>query len=346
MAGRMKKIFAWLMKAAAAGIMALTLLCLFCALYYNVPVHYENATGATEYYWEPNRFYSKGTEGFALGRTNNEGFNNLLDYSEGERIDILLMGSSNMEGFNVAQEDNAAALLNALMDGEKYTYNIGTAGHTLPYCVKHLSAALARYAPEDYVVIEASSSVSYAPEELEAVLEDRLPDIPSHSGGAIELLQKLPYLRLFYTKYIKGMNDGDAVDAGARAAGEADAERYALLLEALMEKVARECEAAEVQPLLVYDPVIRVDTEGNAYAETDEEQFEAMRAACEKNGIVFIDLSEAFLAGYRENYRLPFGFTNTDPSGGHINKWGHRIFAQEVYRVIRETESETWYSAA
>jgi len=345
MAKRMKKIFAWLLKAAAAGIIALTVLCLLCALYYNVPVHYENETGATEYYWEPNRFYSKGTEGFALGRTNNEGFNNLLDYSEGERIDILLMGSSNMEGFNVAQEDNAAAQLNTFMGGEKYTYNIGTAGHTLLYSIKHLSAALARYAPEDYVVIEANS-VAFAPEEIEAVLEERLPDIPSHSGGAIELLQKLPYLRLFYTKYVKGMNDGDAVDAGARAAQEADAETYAGLLEALMEKVARECEAAQVQPLIVYDPVIRVDREGKAYAETDEEQLRAMRAACEKNGIVFVDLSGAFLAEYRETYRLPFGFTNTRPGSGHINKWGHRIFAQEVYRVIREMESETWYSAA
>lgn len=341
----MKKTFAWLLKAAAAGLIALTALCLFCALYYNVPVHYANETGATEYYWEPNRFYSKGTEGFALGRTNNEGFNNLRDYSEGEKIDILLMGSSNMEGFNVAQEDNAAAQLNALMDGEKYTYNIGTAGHTLPYCIKHLRSALARYAPKDYVVIEANA-VGFAPEELEAVLEERLPDIPSHSGGAIELLQKLPYLRLFYTKYVKGMNDGDAVDAGEKAAEKADAENYARLLDALMEKVARECEAAQVQPMLVYDPAIRVDKEGNAYVETDEEQLGAMRTACEKNGVLFLDLGGAFLTEYNENYRLPFGFTNTEPGGGHINKWGHRIFAQEVCRVIRETESETWYSAA
>ena len=341
----MRKTFLWLLKAAAAGIMALAALCLFCALYYNVPVHYTNETGATEFYYEPNRFYSKGTEGFALGRTNNEGFNNLLDYSEGEKIDILLMGSSNMEGFNVAQEENAAALLNTLMDGERYTYNIGMAGHTLPYCVKHLSAALARYAPEDYVVIEASS-VSYAPEEIEAVLEERLPDKPSHSGGLVELLQKLPYLRLFYTKYVKGMNDGDALEAGAEAAEEADAQRYARLLEALMEKTAGACAQAQVQPILVYDPAIRVDNEGRAYVETDGQQLQAMRAACEKNGILFIDLGGAFLEEYNENYRLPFGFTNTEPGGGHINKWGHRIFAQEVYRVIRETEGETWYSAA
>ncbi len=339
----MKKTFAWLLKAAAAGILALTALCLFCALYFNVPVHYANGTGATEFYYEPNRFYSKGTEGFAWGRTNNEGFNNLLDYSEGEKIDILLMGSSNLEGFNVAQEDNAAAQMNAIMGGEKYTYNIGTAGHTLLYCVKHLGAALERYAPEDYVVIEANT-LGFAPEEIEAVLEDRLPDIPSHSGGMIELLQKLPYLRLFYTKYVKGMNDGDALEAGAEAAEKVDAESYALLLEALMEKAAGECEKAGVKLLLVYDPAIRVDDEGNACIETEEEQLRAMRTACEKSGVILIDLGGAFLAEYNENYRLPFGFTNTEPGRGHINKWGHRIFAQEVCRVIRETEGETWYS--
>ena len=107
----MKKFFGWLIKAGIAGMIAFALLCAFCFFWYNVPVHYENPTGATEYYWQEHKFYSKGTEGFALGKTNNEGFNNLKDYSEGEHINILLMGSSHMEGFNVAQDENTAAMI-------------------------------------------------------------------------------------------------------------------------------------------------------------------------------------------------------------------------------------------
>ena len=122
----MKKILPWLIKAVAAGLAALLLLNIWCYFYFNVPVHYTNETGATEYKWESHKFYRKGTEGFAFGRTNNDGFTNLSDYEPGQEIEILLMGSSHMEGMNVPQEDNTANLLNLLFEGEKYTYNIGT----------------------------------------------------------------------------------------------------------------------------------------------------------------------------------------------------------------------------
>ena len=163
------KAINWLVKALLAGAAAFALLCLFCFFYYNVPVHYANPDGATEYKWEPGSFYSRGTEGFALGRINNDGFNNLRDHSPGERIDILLMGSSHMEAFNVAQDENTAAVLNTLFAGERYVYNIGTAGHTFLYCVKHLADALDVYAPA-WVVIEAAD-LSFPAAEIEAAAE-------------------------------------------------------------------------------------------------------------------------------------------------------------------------------
>ena len=44
-----KAVFKWIGKAVGAGLLALGLLCLFCFFYYNVPVHYTNDSGATEY---------------------------------------------------------------------------------------------------------------------------------------------------------------------------------------------------------------------------------------------------------------------------------------------------------
>ena len=205
-----RRFFKWTGRAVGAGLLALALLNLFCVFYYNVPVHYTNPDGATEYKWEAGRFYSKGTEGFALGRTNNDGFNNLRDHTPGEAVDILLMGSSHMEGFNVAQDENAAALLNERYGGERYVYNIGTAGHTLLYCVKHLDRALAVYAPAGWVVLE-TMSLDFAPGDMDAVVDGTYPDIPSHTGGLLTMLQKLPFLRLFYTQYIK--KDGKWVEA-------------------------------------------------------------------------------------------------------------------------------------
>ncbi len=42
-----RRFFLWLGKAALAGLLAFALLCFFCLLYYNVPVHDVNPTCAT-----------------------------------------------------------------------------------------------------------------------------------------------------------------------------------------------------------------------------------------------------------------------------------------------------------
>ena len=335
----MKKFGVWILKAIAGGVIALLALNAFAMLYYNVPVHYTNPDGATEYKWETSTFYSKGTEGFAWGVTNNDGFNNLRDYTPGERIDILLMGSSHMEGFNVAQDENAGAVLNTLFDGEKYTYNIGTAGHTMLYCMKHLTAALDTYEPGEYVVIE-TNTVDFDPEDIDAVLSGTLADIPSQSGALVTLMQKLPYLRLLYTVQFKGM--AGAADADDTEAAEAPAalREPAAALSPLLGMAADICSARGVQPSIVFDPTVYVDGQGNAYTKTDAGCLAAFESVCAEHGIVFVDLTEVYTGKYAESCQLPYGFVNTTPGAGHMNKVGHRLFAQEVCETIKALEEE------
>lgn len=335
----MKKFGVWILKAIAGGVIALLALNAFSMLYYNVPVHYTNPDGSTEYKWESSTFYSKGTEGFAWGVTNNDGFNNLRDYEPGEKIDILLMGSSHMEGFNVAQDENAGAVLNALFDGEKYTYNIGTAGHTMLYCIKHLAAALDAYEPGEYVVIE-TSTVNFAQEDIDAVMSGTLPDIPSQSGVLVTLMQKLPYLRLLYTVQFKEMAvDADTADTEAAETPETPREP-AEALSPLLGRVAEICSTRGVQPMIVFDPAVCVDGQGKAYTETDPEHLAAFESVCAEKGIVFVDLTGAYTGEYADSCQLPYGFVNTTPGAGHMNKVGHRLFAQEVCETIKALEEE------
>lgn len=332
----MKKLFTWIGKAAVAGAAALLLLCLWCSFYYNVPIHYTNETGATEYKWESHKFFRKGTEGFAFGRTNNDGFNNLRDYTPGEQIDILLMGSSHMEGMNVQPEENTAAVLNRLFAGEKYTYNIGTSGHTLMYCLKHLEAALDTYAPGGFVVIE-TRTLDFSQAELTAVAEGTLADIPSHTGGLVELLQRAPYLRLIYTKYMKG-GDGDGEPQQQASPLQTDAAEKAALLNTVLSRAAECCRTHGAQLIIVYDPVIYADETGAGYTETNPADLAAMETACRENGIQLVDLTASYLAGFKSQHKLPYGFANTSPGSGHMNAWGHRLFAQAVYETIRGEE--------
>lgn len=326
-----KQVINWIFKAVPAGLLALVLLCLFCALWYNVPVHYDNPDGATEYKWEPSRFYSRGTEGFALGRTNNDGFNNLRDYTPGDQVDILLMGSSHMEGFCVGQDENAAAVLNTLFGGEKYAYNIGTAGHTFLYCAKHLDRALAVYAPAGYAVIELAT-LSYDPAAMDAAADGTLADIPSHTGGVITALQKLPFLRLFYTKYFQ--NGNEAVKAAAGTDAPVGMAEFEASLSRLLEKVGTVSAAHGVKTILVYMPTVTPDEQGRGRTDTRPEELEAFKRLAAENGLLFLNLTESYVHAAEEDGRLPFGFSNTAPGQGHVNRLGHRLFAEAVYALI------------
>jgi hypothetical protein len=140
----------------SAGITAFLALIIFCFVYYNIPVHTTSMTGTTDYVWEKYAYYSKMTEGFGYGKMNNEGFNNLEDYHE-QPIDMLLMGSSQMEGTNVAQTKTTVSLLNNLFNETKYVYNIGISGHDFPHILNNLETAIRVYAPREYVIIEIGS---------------------------------------------------------------------------------------------------------------------------------------------------------------------------------------------
>ena len=70
---KFKRIIYGICKVLSAGLVAGIILTAFCFLYYNVPVHVKCEDKTTDYVWEKNKFYSRGTEGFAMGKTNNEG---------------------------------------------------------------------------------------------------------------------------------------------------------------------------------------------------------------------------------------------------------------------------------
>ena len=329
-----KQAVNWIMKALLAGMLAFALLCLGCAFYFNIPVHFTNPDGATEYKYESARFF-RGTEGYGYGRVNNDGFNNALDYMPGETIDVLLLGSSHTEGFCVPQSDTAAAVLNDLFGGEKYAYSIGMAGHTFLYCAKHLEQALETYAPEDWVVLELAT-LSYDPAAMDAACDGTLPDMPSHTGKLVTALQELPYLRLFYTKYVKGANE--AVAAAAGTAEPVSMEDFEAALSRLLKRIGGISAAHGVKTMLVYTPTVLPDETGRAVTDERPGERELFARLCGENGLVFLDLTARNIAAVEEDGRLPFGFANTAPGTGHINSLGLRLYAEAVRARIEEGE--------
>ena len=171
---------------------------------------------------------------------------------------------------------------------------------------------------------------------MDAVLDGSYPDIPSHNGGWIVLLQKLPFLRLLYTQFFKGgalAFGGDAQESVPAAEGD-----YRGSLSPLLDRLSTESRAHGVKLILAYHPALLPEADGSVSPDTDPEKLAAFRELCAEKDIVFVDLTERFLASFAEESVFANGFSNTAPGSGHLNRVGHRLFAEGVYAALRDGE--------
>ena len=323
-----------MVKACISGVIAFAILTGVCMLYYNKPLDCESVDGATDYSWEKNKFYSIGTEGFAWGKTNNEGYLNPEDYTESTQVDILIMGSSHMEAYQVTQDQSAAGVLRTLMP-EKNIYNIGISGHTFLICADNLFEAVNKYEPTEYVVME-TYSIGYTDIQLQEAINENVTDLISVDRGFIKIFQKNPFLRLIYSQ-LKSFSDNAVNDSESPAFAEieiASNESYCALLAKLNAIVSDK----GAQLIIVYHPFLSLNKDGTASLDSDNELSKFFEECCEKNGIIFLDMSEPFLEGYENEFVLPYGFTNTSVGSGHLNKNGHAMIAKSLYEIMKEAD--------
>lgn len=328
-----KKYLLWIAKAIISGMIAVVLLTGFSMLYYNLPVHFDTEDGSTDYSWETNKFYSRGTEGFALGKTNNEGYLNSYDYTDETEVDILVMGSSHAEGYNVAMDESTAAVLGSLLP-DRTVYNIGMSGHTFMRCADNLSSAIAKYSPSQYVIIE-TYSLDYTEDELIEAINEEVPHLPSYSGGIIGLMQKIPYFRLLYSQlegFMGGAGDADTASDTPKTKIIAGEEAYGKFFE----KLKSTADEGGVQLIIVYHPKLTLTEDGGVTFPKDNELLGMYSELCEKNGIKFLDMTQRFEKEYEEKHILPHGFSNTSVGSGHLNKNGHAMIAESLCELIKE----------
>lgn len=332
-----KRFFKWIIKAVIACTIAFAMVSGGCLIYYNIPVHYSNSAGATDYKWETLKFYSKCTEGFALGRTDSDGFNNTENVN-GRRIDILFTGSSHGEAFNVAQDKNCVSLLNSMFDGEMFTYNIAVSGHTLYHICSNLSKALETYKPSKYVVIECQS-LELAENNILAAVDGTLPELESESGGVIGFLQKIPYLRLMYLQ-ISNLRQAEKPAETVSVISETPDEQYRAAVKALVEKAKADCEKYNVTPIIIYHPHFKAEQNGSIKILHNENYVSLFRNICSEVGVRFVEMTSDFVNGYKKDLMYPYGYSNTVLGEGHLNTYGHKLIAERLYKTIEDMEAE------
>ena len=322
------------LKIIVSGIFALLILTLLCSFYYNVPQHHADPAGATDYKFEPDTFFAFGREGFSYGRTNNEGYNDSSDYIKGMPVQILVTGSSHMEALHVMRKKNAASLLAELSD--RFVYNIGTSAHTFITCAVNLESALRKYTPSEYVIIE-TASVNFSDKELERIISKNVSKIPAYDKGILSVLRRNNFLRLMYHQFPVLLKSNMT---SRKKSEQNDSYNSKALLTEVLRNLAHTASSYGIKLIIAYHPSISLNKDGTISINGDLNIVRQFSELCAQNGIYFLDMSKRFLDEYKKNYTLPYGFMNTSVGSGHMNKYGHKMLAEEIYGLIQRIEEK------
>jgi len=332
----MKQLTKWFIKACVAGVCALALLSAFCVAYSYDGIHIANETGATDYKWKPYQLKTNMWEGFSWIRMDAYGYNNVADYSE--EPDILVMGSSHIEGAQVKKTENVGYVLNTLLPDYR-TYNIGISGHTIYRCVDNLENALKTYHPQKYVVLiidSAELSVS----DMEAVICEEAEPIPSYNSGLVYQLQRIPAIKTIYKQLDNWVSLEQESTATVATEKEQNLEEYKTVLLRFLEVATRATEEHKVELILVVKPSYKLKENSKIQFQYKPEMMDILEAVCAEKGIAFCNMTDTFAdMFYRENL-LAYGFTNSEVGDGHLNAYGHRALAEAVCAVIQEKEGQ------
>lgn len=342
-----KRTFRWFWKAVFSGMLALLVLHVFCLFYYNLPIHFSGEDGATDYVWESHFAYSNLTEGYGRGKTNNEGRANPFDYTDGMETDILLMGSSHMEAFQMRVEESVAGQLRELCPGNS-VYNLGTSGHDFLVCANNMSSAVKKYQPKKFVIVE-TASIRFSDEAIGAVLQGTAQRIPSYSDGLIGLLQRNKFFCLLYKQLLalpalfnppaNPFAEKSAEIPLQKSKSPMDMQTFeSTSMYALLQKMKNDVDASGAKLIIVYHPSLSVRTDASAAANINRTEAQRFSDMCRGLDITYLDMTERFLEEYEKNHVLPHGFFNSSVGNGHLNRHGHTMVAEELCRVISEVE--------
>lgn len=337
----MKNKLLFVVKAVIAGILALVILSVINIPYIYTGIHIDNETGATDYIWGENQLKTNMTEGYAWITMDKYGFNNTEENAEKamqEGVDILLMGSSHMEAVEVAEDENLGYLLNERISN-KNTYNIGISGHNIYRIMDNLSDAVKTYEPKDYVIIE-TSAIELDEAKMLAVIKGTAKKIPSYDSGIVYQLQKIPAIKWIYKSLDEWMSQSKGALGNIMNVFAAEAEEmgipdsYAETLDVFLNMSVQACRETGCTPVIFYHQQADIQADGSINCNTNEAYLELFAETCEKQGILFVDMTEALIRGFEKEHILPHGFINTYVGSGHINAYGHEMVLDELMKVL------------
>ena len=271
--------------------------------YYNRPAWITRENGATDGIYHPGKTIFYAYEGLGILETDENGYVNpslpLADQY------VLVLGSSHTQGKEVMMEERYTSVLNGKIgeEGTLSVYNMGIDGNYYPAIVSHFEAALQEFPNAAAVVIEIGST-DYSAAELENALQpveydpmstgtEIMNHLSLRDNAEIAVKEALPLAILLSYRQLSDVDLGSGnpfwADAGENIAEEdenAGGKEETELLEESMEYLV----SVFSGPLFIlYHPSTALEEDGSMKIVRDG-GVDGFRAACEKQGIFFIDM--------------------------------------------------------
>ncbi|MBR6159171.1 MAG: hypothetical protein IKQ40_02625 [Lachnospiraceae bacterium] len=338
-----KKTAGWI----AAAFIAVFICNISCFAFYDPCQELTREAGATTGFLLPDSFGVYGLEGYSVADIDHYGYVN----RKMERADdyIVVAGASHTEGLFIPEEARYTDVVNDMLfnDGKNHVINIGRSGNYFSVCLQHLDGILGEFPDAKAIVIETDSlaydtkalydsmiQTGYDPDETADALLSRLS---FRQRMVIRIKQYLPLLRLIRKQYYTYLGAQEtAEDNGTDILdpvfwkSEYDGD-FETALSDLMKYIRSK---TDKQVIILYHPAVKLEDDGSMSALSNhaEPYYEKI---CRENGIDFIDMTGPFEDAYNKDRIIPYGFANTTPGDGHINKAAHKMMAEELAKVIR-----------
>ncbi len=337
-------------KQTAGWIAALAIAAFICNMacfaFYNPCQDIPRSKGATTGYLLPGSSGVYGLEGYCVAHIDDNGYVN----RDMERADdyYVVAGASHTEGLFIPARCRYSDIVNDTLydDGKLHFVNIGKSGNYFSVVLQHLDGILGEFADAGGIIIETDSlaydtkalydsmiQTGYDPEETASSILD---SYSSRQRAVIKLKQMLPLLRelhkQYYTYLDSARSDGDGSDILDPDFWEAEYNGdYEAALDELMGYLRSR---TDKQIIIVYHPTVRLERDGTVSFPTNNAE-EYYARVCREHDIDFIDMTGRFAEAYENDHIIPYGFCNTTPGDGHMNRAAHEMIAEAIEEVIR-----------
>ena len=167
--------------------------------------------------------------------------------------------------------------------------------------------------------------------------------IPAYDRGFFSYFHKIHFFRLLYRQFPNFIEDHilSRKSKSNSSHNEGNSDDELIILKLLFSKIKNCISHYDVKLIIAYHPSVSLNKDGTLKINGEPETVRQFSDLCEQNGIYFLDMSNRFLDEYEKKHTLPYGFMNTSVGKGHMNRYGHRMFAEEIYKLIQRIEAQS-----